>query len=388
MRIFASNRLYTMEFTKKDIINALETITAPGAGGNLIATDSIKNIVIFDKEVLVDVAISNPSLQAKKRVEVDIMKTIHEKVHQKIQVKVTIITKAAKATTPTPAPKDDKLPGVKNIIAIASGKGGVGKSTITANVAVTLAKKGYKVGILDADVYGPSMHLMFDVANEKPLSIEINGASKMKPVENYGVKILSLGFFTKPNEAVIWRGAMASKALNQMIFDSHWGALDFLLIDLPPGTGDIHLSIVQSLSVTGAVVVSTPQNIALADAKKGIAMFKQASINVPVLGIVENMSYFTPAELPENKYYIFGQDGAKNLAEDIDCKFLGEVPLVQSIREAGDIGYPAALQENSPIALAFETITNNIVSELEKRNENLPKTEAVQMTNSKGCSTK
>ncbi|PCI33714.1 MAG: chromosome partitioning protein [Flavobacteriaceae bacterium] len=376
-----------MEFTKKDIINALETITAPGAGGNLIATDSIKNIVIFEKEVLVDVAIGNPSLQAKKRVEVDIMKTIHDKVHQKIQVKVNVITEAAKAAAPTPAPKEDKLPGVKNIIAIASGKGGVGKSTITANVAVTLARKGYKVGILDADVYGPSIHLMFDVANEKPLSIEIDGASKMKPIENYGVKILSLGFFTKASEAVIWRGAMASKALNQMIFDSHWGELDFLLIDLPPGTGDIHLSIVQSVSVTGAVIVSTPQNIALADAKKGIAMFKQVNINVPVLGIVENMSYFTPAELPENKYYIFGQDGAKNLAEDIETKFLGEVPLVQSIREAGDVGHPSALQENSPIALAFETITTNIVSELEKRNANLPETEAVQMTNSKGCST-
>ena len=387
MRIFAAYRLYTMEFTKKDILNALETITAPGAGGNLIATDSIKNIVIFDKEVLVDVTIGNPSLQAKKRVEVDIMKTIHEKVHQKIQVKVNVITETPKVVAPTPIIKNDKLPGVKNVIAIASGKGGVGKSTITANVAVTLAKKGYKVGILDADVYGPSIHLMFDVANEKPLSIEIDGASKMKPIENYGVKVLSLGFFTKPNEAVIWRGAMASKALNQMIFDSHWGELDFLLIDLPPGTGDIHLSIVQSLSVTGAVIVSTPQNIALADAKKGIAMFKQASINVPVLGIVENMSYFTPAELPENKYYIFGKDGAKELAADINTKFLGEIPLVQSIRESGDVGHPAALQENSPIALAFEEITNNIVSELEKRNANLPETEVVQMTNTKGCST-
>jgi len=376
-----------MEFTKKDILNALENITAPGAGGNLVATDSIKNIVIFDKEVLVDVAIGNPSLQAKKRVEVDIMKTIHEKVHQKIQVKVNVITETPKVAAPVPVAQSNKLQGVKNIIAIASGKGGVGKSTVTANVAVTLAKKGYKVGILDADVYGPSIHLMFDVANEKPLSVEVDGASKMKPIENYGVKVLSLGFFTKPNEAVIWRGAMASKALNQMIFDSYWGELDFLLIDLPPGTGDIHLSIVQSLSVTGAVVVSTPQNIALADAKKGIAMFKQASINVPVLGIVENMSYFTPAELPENKYYIFGKNGAKELAEDIDTKFLGEIPLVQSIREAGDVGHPAALQENSPIQVAFESITNNIVSELEKRNANLPETEAVQMTNSKGCST-
>jgi len=283
--------------------------------------------------------------------------------------------------------KGNKIPGVQNIIAIASGKGGVGKSTVTANVAVSLQKMGFSVGILDADVYGPSIHLMFDVAKAKPLSVNIDGHSKMQPIESYGVKILSLGFFTEANQAVIWRGAMASKAINQMIFDSHWGDLDFLLIDLPPGTGDIHLSIVQAVPVTGAIIVSTPQHIALADAKKGVAMFQQKDINVPVLGIVENMSYFTPAELPDNKYYIFGKDGAKNLAEDLNMPFLGEVPLVQSIREAGDIGHPVALQENTPLETAFSEITKNTLTQLVGRNKDLPPTEVVRITTMSGCGT-
>ncbi|MDV7186785.1 Mrp/NBP35 family ATP-binding protein [Lutibacter sp. TH_r2] len=373
-----------MSFTKQDIINALETITAPGEGKSLIESQAIKNVVIFDKEIVLDVKINNPSLQAKKKVEVEIMKAIHEHVDQKIDVKVNVTSDTKNEEF---KPEKPKVPGIKNIIAVASGKGGVGKSTITANMSISLQKMGFKVGILDADVYGPSIHLMFDVANAKPLSVEIDGRSKMQPIESYGVKILSLGFFTDANQAVIWRGAMASKALNQMIFDSHWGELDFLLIDLPPGTGDIHLSIVQAVPITGAVIVSTPQNIALADAKKGVAMFKQETINVPVLGIVENMSYFTPAELPNNKYYIFGQDGAKNLAEDIETAFLGEVPLVQSIREAGDVGHPVALQENSPLEKAFSEITKNALSELVKRNQDLPPTEVVRITTMSGCST-
>jgi ATP-binding protein involved in chromosome partitioning len=247
---------------------------------------------------------------------------------------------------------------------------------------------GFSVGILDADVYGPSMPIMFDVMKERPLAVNVNGQSKMKPIENYGVKILSLGFFTEANQAVIWRGAMASKALNQMIFDAHWGELDFMLIDLPPGTGDIHLSIVQSVPVTGAVIVSTPQAVALADAKKGVAMFKQDNIKVPVLGIVENTSYFSPEELPENKYYIFGQSGAKHLAEDLDTAFLGEIPLVQSIRESGDVGRPVALQTNSNLEEAFAEVTKNMLSELVKRNESLPPTEVVRITTMSGCSTK
>jgi ATP-binding protein involved in chromosome partitioning len=245
---------------------------------------------------------------------------------------------------------------------------------------------GFSVGILDADIYGPSMPIMFDVETAKPLSVEVDGKSKMKPIESYDVKILSIGFFTSPSQAVMWRGPMAAKALNQMIFDADWGELDFLLIDLPPGTGDIHLSIVQSLPITGAVVVSTPQAVALADAKKGVAMFMSEAINVPVLGIIENMAYFTPEELPNNKYYIFGKEGAKNLAEDLAVSFLGEVPIVQSIREAGDYGRPAAMQTGSIIETVFENITRNVVQEVVNRNENLPATEAVKITTMAGCS--
>ena len=376
-----------MSFTKQDIYNALDTITEPGEGKSLVENKNISNLVVFGNEVIVDVAISNPTLQAKKKVESEIKKALLSKVDEKIDVKVNVKTSAApKKEEKSTLIKGEKIPSIQNIIAIASGKGGVGKSTITANMAVSLSKMGFKVGILDADIYGPSMHLMFDVEKERPISVKIEGRSKMKPIENYGVKLLSLGFFTNPNQAVIWRGPMASKALNQLIFDADWGELDFLLIDLPPGTGDVHLSIVQALPINGAVIVSTPQTIALADAKKGVAMFQQESIQVPVLGIIENMAYFTPEELPDNKYYIFGKDGAKHLAEDINTKFLGEIPLVQSIREAGDVGHPVALQENTSLENAFATLTKEMVSELLKRNANLPPTEVVRITTMSGCS--
>mgnify|MGYP005990720469 CR=1 FL=1 len=374
-----------MSFTKQEISKALELITAPGEGKSLIENENIKNIVTFGNEVIVDVIINNPTLQARKKTELEITKAIHSHVDPKIEVKVNITVEVAKKEAPNQI-KGKEISNIKNVIAIASGKGGVGKSTITSNVAVTLSRMGFKVGVLDADVYGPSQHLMFDVEKERPLSVNVKGRSKMKPVENYGVKLLSLGFFTNPSQAVIWRGPMASKALNQLIFDADWGELDFLLIDLPPGTGDVHLSIVQALPINGAVVVSTPQNIALADAKKGVAMFQQESINVPVLGIVENMAYFTPEELPENKYYIFGQDGARHLAEDINTAFLGEIPIVQSIREAGDVGHPVALQENTPLQRSFEQITKEMLSQLLKRNADLPPTEVVRITTMSGCS--
>ncbi len=376
-----------MSFKKQDIYKALETITAPGEGKSLVENDNITNVVTFGNEVILDVTISNPSLQAKKRVESEIINALRSKVSEDIVVKVTVKAVVPKKENPNQI-KGKEIPNIKNIIAIASGKGGVGKSTITANTAITLAKMGFSVGVLDADVYGPSMHLMFDVEKEKPLSVNVNGRSKMKPIENYDVKLLSLGFFTNPNQAVIWRGPMASKALNQLIFDADWGELDFLLIDLPPGTGDVHLSIVQALPINGAIIVSTPQNIALADAKKGVAMFQQESINVPVLGIIENMAYFTPEELPNNKYYIFGNGGAKNLAEDINTQFLGEIPLVQSIRESGDVGHPVALQTNTPLEKAFSDTTKEMLSQLVKRNENLPPTEVVRITTMSGCSTK
>ena len=377
-----------MSFTKQDIYNTLDAITEPGEGKSLVENKNISNLVVFGNEVIVDVTITNPTLQAKKKVESEIKKAILSKVDEKIDVKVNVKTSAApKKEEKSTLIKGKKIPSIQNIIAIASGKGGVGKSTITANMAVSLSKMGFKVGILDADIYGPSMHLMFDVEKERPISVKIEGRSKMKPIENYGVKLLSLGFFTNPNQAIIWRGPMASKALNQLIFDADWGELDFLLIDLPPGTGDVHLSIVQALPINGAVIVSTPQTIALADAKKGVAMFQQESIQVPVLGIIENMAYFTPEELPDNKYYIFGKDGAKHLAEDINTKFLGEIPLVQSIREAGDVGHPVALQENTSLENAFATLTKEMVSELLKRNANLPPTEVVRITTMSGCST-
>ena len=372
-----------MKLDRKEILKALETITIAGEGKNMVESGAVTNVLTFGDEVVVELTIATPAMHIKKRAEDDIRKLIHETYSPEIKVKVNI-----KVETPEKANeiKGKAIPGIKNIIAVASGKGGVGKSTVTANLAVTLAKMGFAVGVLDADIYGPSMPIMFDVETEKPVSVTVDGKSKMKPIESYEVKILSIGFFTAPSQAVIWRGPMASKALNQMIFDADWGELDFMLIDLPPGTGDIHLSIMQSLPITGAVVVSTPQAVALADAKKGVSMFLSDSINVPVLGIIENMAYFTPEELPENKYYIFGKEGAKNLAEDLNVPFLGEVPLVQSIREAGDYGRPVALQTGSVIESVFEEITRNVVQETVSRNENLPATEAIKITTMAGCS--
>jgi ATP-binding protein involved in chromosome partitioning len=375
-----------MKFNKSDILLALETITIAGEGENMVASGAVTNVMTFADEVVVDITMATPALHIKKRAEADIIKTIQEKVSLQAKVQVNITIQApAKPSNPNLI-KGKPIAGIKNIIAIASGKGGVGKSTVTANLAITLSKMGFKVGVLDADIYGPSIPIMFDLANERPLSVNVDGKSKMKPVENYGVKVLSIGFFTKPDQAVIWRGPMASKALNQLIFDAAWGELDFMLLDLPPGTGDIHLSIMQSLPITGAVVVSTPQTVALADAKKGVAMFQQESIDVPVLGIIENMAYFTPAELPDNKYYIFGKQGAKHLAEDSKIPFLGELPLIQSIREAGDAGHPVALQDGTAIEEIFIDITKNVVRETVKRNKALPATQAIQITTMAGCS--
>ena len=385
------NSKLKMKLDRKDILKALETITIAGEGKNMVESGAIANVITFGDEVVVDLVLHTPAMHIKKRAEDDIKKTILELVSPDAKIKIN-----SKVEVPDkPEIKGKSIPGIKNIIGVASGKGGVGKSTVTANLAVSLAKMGFSVGILDADIYGPSMPIMFDVENEKPISVMVDGKSKMKPVESYEVKILSIGFFTAPSQAVIWRGPMASKALNQMIFDADWGELDFMLVDLPPGTGDIHLSIVQSLPITGVVIVSTPQAVALADAKKGVSMFMSEAINVPVLGIIENMAYFTPEDsseseqakqLPENKYYIFGKEGARNLAEDLSVPFLGEVPIVQSIREAGDYGRPAAMQTGSIIETVFEEITRNVVREVVSRNENLPATEAVKITTMAGCS--
>lgn len=372
-----------MKITKVAVIESLKTISLPGEGENIVSKGLVSNVMIFGDQVDIDLELQNPSLQARKKLEVTILKTLHQQVYEKAKIKIN--TKVLSPPSPKEQIKGKPIKGIENIIAISSGKGGVGKSTITANLAVTLSEMGCKVGILDADIYGPSIPTMFDMEGSRPLSVQVDGKSKMKPIENYGVKVLSIGFFTKPNQAVIWRGPMASKALNQMIFDAAWGDLDFLLIDLPPGTGDIHLSIVQSLPLNGAVVVSTPQNVALADAKKGIAMFQQDSIDVPVLGVIENMSYFTPSELPENKYYIFGKRGAEFLAKDKKVPFLGALPLVQSIREAADVGRPAVLQQQSNLTNQFDKITKKLVSETLSRNQNLPPTKSVEITNLVGC---
>ena len=373
--------------TKKIISDKLSSFYLDDEKIDIISKGSVKNIVIFDKEIVIDLEVVNPTLKSKNLIKENLYNYLKEHLNIEISLKINfqIASKPIENKIYNPL---KKITNISNIIAVSSGKGVVGKSTITSNLAVSLSKMGFNVGILDADIYGPSIPLMFDVQNEKPLAVNIEGKSKMKPIENYGVKILSIGFFTKNDEAVIWRGPMASKALNQMIFDADWGKLDFLLIDLPPGTGDIHLSIMQSLPISGAVVVSTPQTVALSDARKGVSMFKKENINVPVLGIIENMSFFVPKELPENKYYIFGKEGAKNLATDLEIPFLGEIPLIQSVREAGDYGRPASMQENTISENTFNKISKNMLSELLKRNKELPETEIIKITTMSGCSNK
>jgi ATP-binding protein involved in chromosome partitioning len=349
--------------------------------------DLVHNFQVMGNDVYIDMTAHSPAMHEKKKLEVAMKQAFASEFGEEIVLKLKIASPEPTEIQQSQI-KGKQIKGIQNIIAIASGKGGVGKSTIAANLAVTLANMGFKVGILDADIYGPSVPTMFDTADAKPISVEKEGKNVMKPVENYGVKMLSIGYFSGANQAVVWRGPMASKALNQMIRDADWGELDFLLIDLPPGTGDIHLSIIQEVPVTGAVIVSTPQHIALADVRKGIAMFQMESINIPVLGLIENMAYFTPEELPENKYYIFGNQGAQYLAEDLGIPILGEIPIIQIIREAGDVGRPAALQEGSKISKIYTKIAQNMIESLVERNKNLPPTEAVKITTMAGCSPK
>ena len=365
-----------MAYTRDQIYQVLE---------ELGIRNWMRNAQVMGNDIILDIVSPSPAMHERKRLEVALRNAFKENLPEanvKLNISVEVEEKNPNEI------KGTELPGVKNIIAVASGKGGVGKSTVSANLAISLANMGFKVGVLDADIYGPSMPIMFDVQDARPYSVEVNGKTKIKPVEAYGIKILSIGFFADTDQAIVWRGPMAAKALNQMIRDAHWGDLDFLLIDLPPGTGDIHLSIVQQVPITGAVVVSTPQTIALADARKGVGMFQMEAINVPVLGIVENMAYFTPEELPNNKYYIFGQNGAKHLAEQIGVPFLGEIPIVQSIREAADVGRPAALQEDTIVAEVYKNIARNTVQSLVERNTTLPPTEAVRITTMGGCSEK
>ena len=349
--------------------------------------DLVHNIQVMGEDVYIDMTAHSPAMHEKKKLEAAMKQAFASEFGENINLKLKIASPEQSEIQQNQI-KGKQIPGIQNIIAIASGKGGVGKSTVAANLAVTLSKMGFKVGILDADIYGPSVPTMFDTEGAKPLSVEVDGKNLMQPIENYGVKMLSIGYFSGSNQAVVWRGPMASKALNQMLRDANWGELDFLLIDLPPGTGDIHLSIIQEVPVTGAVIVSTPQHVALADVRKGIAMFQMESINIPVLGLIENMAYFTPEELPENKYYIFGNQGAQYLADDLGIPVLGEIPIIQSIREAGDVGRPAALQEGSRIEEIYKKTAQNMVESLVERNKNLPPTEAVKITTMAGCSPK
>tara|TARA_A100001037_G_scaffold24746_1_gene20249 strand:- start:22 stop:1119 length:1098 start_codon:yes stop_codon:yes gene_type:complete len=363
---------------REDLINEIAKLQIPGGKGKNLGRDSIRNLQIFKDGIHLDIQINNPTLSYKNSLKNLCSEAIEKLLKKKIKLNITFhIIQQDKI-------KGNPIPGVKNIIAICSGKGGVGKSTLTANIATSLADLGYKVGIIDADIYGPSMHIMFGLEGKNPQAVNVEGKSKIKPLENYGVKILSIGFFSELNQAIVWRGPMASKALNQMIWDASWGELDFLLVDLPPGTGDIHLSLVQSIPVTGAIVASTPQKIALADARKAISMFQMESIAVPILGIIENMSYFSTNENPDKKHYIFGKEGAKKLAKEMNIALLGEIPLVQSLRESADSGKPILFQGATFIAKSFIHLSENIVSAVNERNKK-EGTTIVPLTHKKGC---
>lgn len=352
-----------MELSRENVLEVLGAIMEPDLKKDIVSANLVEDLIIGDNKLKLKVLVSNPALHARKRMTEALDFNLKKAFGEELQIESEVKGMPAEAITA----QRKILPEVKHVIAVASGKGGVGKSTVTANLAGGLAKAGYKVGIVDADIYGPSMPTMFDVVDQKPKMIDVDGTPKINPVLSYGIKLLSIGFFTEQDNAVVWRGPMASKALTQMFTDAYWGKLDYLIVDLPPGTGDIHLSLVQTVPLDGVVIVSTPQEVALADARKGVNMFQMDSLKVPVLGIIENMAWFTPAELPDNKYYIFGRDGAKNLAAGMNVPFLGHIPLVQSVREAGDAGRPAVFQENTPTAKAFEELVRNFVEQVENK---------------------
>ena len=364
-----------MTLYPKLIMDALAKVRYPGTGKDLVTMGMVEdNIRIDGNKVSFSLLFEKPNDPFIKSVVKAAETAILTYVGEEVDIKGNITVDAKQAARPEP---DKLLPEVKNIIAVSSGKGGVGKSTVAANLAVALALQGHKVGLLDADIFGPSQPKMFNVEEARPYMVEVGGRELIEPAANYGVKLLSIGFFVNKEDAVLWRGAMASNALKQLIGDANWGDLDYFLIDLPPGTSDIHLTMVQTLAITGAIVVSTPQEVALADARKGISMFTGEKINVPVLGLVENMSWFTPAELPENKYYLFGKEGGKRLAEELNIPLLGQIPIVQSICEGGDSGKPVALNPDSITGQAFQKLAENVVKQIDDRNEHLDPTKRV-----------
>ena len=354
-----------MSISQERIEALLEKIQDPDLKKGLVSAKLVQEIIIKEDQIKVIVSISNPALHARKRMHDAVIFNLERELGKEISIQCEVNSGAVDERKSSRT----VLPSVKKIIAIASGKGGVGKSTITSNIAGGLAKKGFRVGIIDADIYGPSIPTMFDLVGERPKMIDVDGKQLIEPIISLDIKILSIGFFTDQDNAVVWRGPMASKALTQMISDAHWGELDYLLIDLPPGTGDIHLSLIQTAPLDGVVIVSTPQEVALADARRGINMFKMDGIKVPIIGIVENMAWFTPEELPNNKYYIFGRDGAKNLAQGMQVPFLGAIPLVQSVREAGDAGRPAVFQSDTLMSIAFDELVDTFISQLEVINQ-------------------
>ena len=353
-------------WTNEAILDALRGVVEPELGKDVVSLE------LFEVEgtsgdhgagLTLTVKSSNPAMHARKRMQEAVEFALERAFGKPVECEVKVVPlKQEERTLET----RKVLPGVEHVIAVASGKGGVGKSTVSSNLAVALAQLGYKVGLVDADIHGPSVPTMFDVAGEKPQPVEVEGKTKIEPIEQYGVKVLSIGFFADPDQAIVWRGPMASRALNQLFTDADWGKLDFMIVDLPPGTGDIHLSLVQQIPLSGAVIVSTPQDVALADARKGVGMFRLDELKVPVLGMVENMAYFVPPDMPEKKYHIFGRDGVKRLADSLEAPFLGELPLLQTIREAGDAGRPAALQTNGEAAAAFRSVVANLLKQLGK----------------------
>lgn len=360
--------------TENEILQALSTVQEPDLKKDLVTLNMVRDIAINGNEISFTVVLTTPACPLKEKIASDCKKAI-QNLDAAINVKVNFDS----STTTIRADKSNVLPGVKNIIAVVSGKGGVGKSTVAANLALALSKGGASVGLLDADIYGPSVPIMFGVRGERPMMADVNGKGMIVPLDRYGIKLLSIGLLVDEKNAVVWRGPMASSAIRQFITDVNWGELDYLVIDMPPGTGDIHLTLVQTAPVTGIVVVTTPQDVALADARKGIAMFSQAQMNVPIVGLVENMSYFTPAELPDHKYYIFGKEGGKRLAEEYDLPFLGQIPLVQSIREGGDIGVPIMMGDDEITKEAFKEFAGIVARSVSMRNAHMNAEEVAEV---------
>lgn len=367
-----------MTIYPKLIHDALNTVRYPGNGKSLMENEMLEDDLRIDgMKVSFSLIFEKETDPFKKSVVKAAEAAIKTFVHPDVEVSI-----GTKAKTTLPPEPDKLLPNVKNIIAVSSGKGGVGKSTVTANLAIGLAKLGYRVGLLDTDIFGPSMPKMFGVEEERPYAEQVDGRDLIVPIEKYGVKLLSIGFFVNPDQATLWRGGMACNALKQLITEAKWGELDYFILDTPPGTSDIHLTLIQTLGITGAIIVSTPQQVALADARKGINMYMNEKVNVPILGLVENMAWFTPAELPENKYYIFGKDGCKNLAEELNVPLLAQIPLVQTVCETGDKGEPAVLSPASPEGIAFMSLAAKVVTQVDKRNIEMAPTQRVEVRKS------